>query len=377
VTEDELTEYYQQNLVDYRIDEERQAAHILFESTEDDDSIALKAEEVLTKIRSGEDFAVLAKTFSSDTFSAENGGDLGWFGKGIMDPAFEDAAFLLSSKDDVSDVVKSEFGYHIIKLTDIKPEQVDSFENVKEEITNKVKTFKAEDRFYEISQRLSEVAFEVPDNLIEVADIAGKSVNTTELFARASPPEAVSNPNVLSSAFSFELIEDAVNSKVIELGSNHIMIVRVAQHQPERTKALEEVNEQIQQTLVAQSAQQAARDWALEVKIALTDGEDVTAKLASVEINWEQKQGVSRKDVTLSQTIVDALFKLSAADTSVVDLVTGDISLVQLTQVSPAKEANAQQLISLQSRLASGKSQILYGAVIESLKAQADIEIFQ
>lgn len=377
VTEDELTEYYQQNLVDYRIDEERQAAHILFESAEDDDSIARKAEEVLTKIRSGEDFAVLAKTFSSDTFSAENGGDLGWFGKGIMDPAFEDAAFSLSSKDDVSDVVKSEFGYHIIKLTDIKPEQVDSFENVKEEITNKVKTFKAEDRFYEISQRLSEVAFEVPDNLIEVADIAGKSVNTTELFARANPPEAVSNPNVLSSAFSFELIEDAVNSKVIELGSNHIMIVRVAQHQPERTKALEEVNEQIQQTLAAQSAQQAARDWALDVKIALTDGEDVTAKLASVEINWEQKQGVSRKDATLSQTIVDALFKLSAADTSVVDLVTGDISLVQLTQVSPATEANAQQLISLQSRLASSKSQILYGAVIESLKAQADIEIFQ
>ena len=117
VSEEELAEYYQQNLADYRTDEERQAAHILFESAEEDETIAEKAEEVLAKIKAGEDFAGLAKLFSTDTFSAENGGDLGWFGKDIMDPAFEDAAFSLENKGDVSGVVKSEFGYHIIKLT--------------------------------------------------------------------------------------------------------------------------------------------------------------------------------------------------------------------------------------------------------------------
>jgi peptidyl-prolyl cis-trans isomerase D len=85
-----------------------------------------------------------------------------------MDPAFENAAFSLSNKGDVSGVVKSDFGYHIIKLTDVKSEQVTAFESVKEEITNKVKTIKAEDSFYEISERIKEVAFEVPDNLDEV-----------------------------------------------------------------------------------------------------------------------------------------------------------------------------------------------------------------
>jgi peptidyl-prolyl cis-trans isomerase D len=377
VTDDELAEYYQQNLFDYRTDEERQAAHILFESADEDDAIATKAEEVLAKIQAGENFAELAKTFSSDTFSAENGGDLGWFGKGIMDPAFEDAAFSLANKGDVSGVVKSEFGYHIIKLTDVKPEQVNSFENVKQEITLKVKTLKAEERFYEISQRMSEVAFEVPDNLDEVADLAGKSISTTDLFSRANAPDVVSNPNVLSSAFSFELTEDAVNSEVIELGRNHIIVVRVAEHEPERTKTIEEVKEQIQQTLAAQSAQQAARDWALELKVALANNDDVNPKLAALELSWEEKQAVTRNDPALSQTIVDALFKLSATDISVVDLITGDISLVQLTQVNSAAEANAQQLTSLQNRLASSKSQIMYGAVIESLKAQADIEIYQ
>ena len=377
VMDDELTEYYQQNLFDYRTDEERQAAHILFESADENEAIANQAEEVLAKLQAGENFAELAKTFSSDTFSAENGGDLGWFGKGIMDPAFEDAAFALVNKGDVSGVVKSDFGYHIIKLTDVKPEQVNSFENVKQEITLKVKTLKAEERFYEISQRISEVAFEVPDNLDEVADLAGKSISTTDLFSRANAPDVVSNPNVLSSAFSFELIEDAVNSEVIELGRNHIIVVRVAEHEPERTKTIEEVKEQIQQTLDTQSAQQAARDWALELKEALENNEDVNPKLAALELSWEEKQAVTRNDSALSQTIVDALFKLSAKDTSVVDLITGDISLVQLTQVNSAAEANSQQLTSLQNRLASSKSQMMYGAVIESLKAQADIEIFQ
>jgi peptidyl-prolyl cis-trans isomerase D len=377
VTDNELEEYYQQNLFDYRTDEERQASHILFESADEDEATASKAKEVLAKIQAGENFSELAKTFSSDTFSAESGGDLGWFGKGIMDPAFEDAAFSLVDKDDVSGVVKSEFGYHIIKLTDVKPEKVNAFENVKQEIIVKVKTFKAEERFYEISQRMSEVAFEVPDNLDEVADLAGKSISTTDLFSRDNAPDVVSNPNVLSGAFSFELIEDAVNSEVIELGSNHIIVVRVAEHVPERTKTIEEVKEQIHQTLAAQLSQQAARDWALELKFALTNNDDVNPKLAALELSWEEKQVVTRNDPALSQSIVDALFKLSATDSSVVDLINGDISLVQLTQVNSAAEANAQQLTSLQNRLASSKSQIMYGAVIESLKAQADIEIYQ
>jgi peptidyl-prolyl cis-trans isomerase D len=377
VNGDELAEYYQQNNIDYRTEEERQTAHILFESAELDETIAAKADEILAKIQAGEDFAELAKTFSSDTFSAENGGDLGWFDKDGMDPALKDAAFSLANKGDVSGVIKSEFGYHIIKLTDIKPEQVTAFETVTEEITNKVKTFKAEERFYEISERIKDVAFEVPDNLDEVQDIAGKTISTTALFSRTNAPEAVSNPNVLASAFSFELIEDAVNSEVIELGSNHIMVVRVAEHEPERTKVIEEVKEQIQQTLSAQAAQQAARDWALEVKTAIDASEDVNAKLDAIDLGFAEKQGVTRNDATLSQNIVNALFKLSAADTSVVDLITGDISFVQLTQVNSAPEANEQQLTSLQNRLASSKSQILYGVVIESLKAQADIEIYQ
>jgi peptidyl-prolyl cis-trans isomerase D len=293
-----------------------------------------------------------------------------------MDPVFEEAAFLLSAAGDFSSVVKSDFGYHIIKLIDVKPETTTAFEDVKEDITASVKTFKAEEEFYAIQQRIAEVAFEVPDDLNEVAELAGSAITTTELFTRNNAPQVLSTPTILADAFSVELIEDRVNSEVLELGSNHIMVIRVAEHEPERTKSIDEVTEQIQQTLSAQGAQQAANDWAVELQSALAKGEDVTEKLEALELSWAEQKGVTRNESTLSQSIVEALFKLAEKDSSVVDLITGDVSLVQLIQVNQAAEADDTQLTSLQSRLASSKSQSLYGAVVESLKSQADITIY-
>ncbi|WP_133471006.1 SurA N-terminal domain-containing protein [Paraglaciecola marina] len=377
VTDDELNEFYEQNLSTYRTEEERQVSHILLESAEADDVVAAQAEELLEKINTGADFAELAKEYSNDTFSAENGGDLGWFGKGIMDPAFEEAAYSLESINDVSAVIKSAFGYHIIKLTDLKPEQVTGFDEVKEDIIAVVKTTKAEDEFYEIQQRLAEVAFEVPDNLDEVAEQAGKPIVTSELFTRNEAPQSLSNPSILNSAFSVELIEDAVNSEVIEVAKNHIVILRVADYEPERTQAIEEVTEQIQQTLFDQAAQQAAKDWAVEVKDLLANNENVDSKLSELQLTWQSQESVARSDTSLSQSIVQALFAVAENQTTVVDLINGDISLVQVTKVNDAPAADDTQLATLINRLASTKAQLLFSAVIESLKADADIEIYQ
>ncbi|WP_158967605.1 SurA N-terminal domain-containing protein [Paraglaciecola sp. L3A3] len=377
VTEQELSDYYQQNINDYRTSEERQASHILFESSEDDDSVLALAESVLAKVEDGGDFAELAKEYSSDTFSAENGGDLGWFGKGIMDPAFEEAAFELNAAGDVSSVVKSSFGYHIIKLTDVKPEEVTAFEDVKDEVTTKVKTSKAEEEFYALQLRIAEVAFEMPDSLEEVAAVANKSIQTTDLFTRVAPPQVVANPKVVASAFSDELIAEGVNSEVLELGTNHIMVVRVASHEEERTKALDEVNQQIKSTLLAEGAQQAARDWILDVKTQLANNEDITAKLDSMELSWEDKTAVTRNEAGVSRSIIEATFKLAENKTEVVDLITGDVSLVQLMKVNEGEAADSMQITSIQTQLASLKTQNLYSAVIESLRAEADIEILQ
>jgi peptidyl-prolyl cis-trans isomerase D len=378
VSEEQAEEYYQQNLQNYRTDEERRASHILFESAEDDEAIKQQAEQVLAKVQAGEDFAVLAKTHSSDTFSAENGGDLDWFARGVMDSVFEEAAYALVTIGDVSSVVKSEFGYHIIMLTDVKAENITPFADVKEQILSEVKTEKAEEEFYNLQLRMAEVAFEVPDNLDEVAAIANKTIEQTTLFSRNQAPQAVANGKVLNAAFSPELIEEGVNSEVIELEDNHIMVVRIAKHEPERTRAVEEVNSQIEGLLVAQASQQAAREWAQAALTRLSQGEAIA--LQDLAVEWQEQQAIARRGSSVEQNIVEQVFKLgeeAGSNTAVVDLNNGDISLVQLVKVNQPAAADSNQLASLQRRLSSTRAQFLYGDFIESLKAKADIVVYQ
>ncbi|MGY0622074.1 MAG: SurA N-terminal domain-containing protein, partial [Paraglaciecola chathamensis] len=255
VSEDEAEQYYEQNIQDFRTQEERRASHILIEFGDDQQKAEQQAEDILAKINNGEDFAELAETFSSDTFSAENGGDLDWFSMGMMDPAFEDAAFALQNVGDVSDVVESEFGFHIIKLTDVKPEETSPFADVKEDVIAKLKAERAEEEFYAKQLRMAEVAFETPDTLDEVAAIAEVDVKTTVMFSQDSAPQAVNYPNVVSQAFSDELINDQVNSDVIELEDNHVMFIRVADYEAQRTKSLDEVSVEINDILLAEQAQ--------------------------------------------------------------------------------------------------------------------------
>ena len=379
VTETEVAEYYQQNLQDFRSIEERRVSHILFDSVDESEDVLQQAQDILQRVQSGEDFAELAKAISSDTFSAENGGDLDWFARGSMDPAFEEEAYLLSNIGDVSGVVKSDFGYHIIKLTDIKPEQITPFEEVRVEILDKVKTERAAEEFYTIQERMAEVAFEVPDNLEEVAAVANKPVIQTALFPRNQPPQVVTNGKVLAAAFSSELIEEALNSEVIELEENHVMVVRVSQHEAERTKGLEDVSQEIKQLLVQQSSQEAAKTWADEVQSSLSKAEDITLSLQGMGIEWQVQAAVARSGASIEQNIVEELFKLDDAsdkNSGVVALLNGDVAIVQLTKVNEAGVADANQLASLQRRLTSTKAQFLYGDFIESLKAKADITVY-
>jgi peptidyl-prolyl cis-trans isomerase D len=379
-SEQELEEFYQANIANYKKNEERRVAHILFEFGDDESASLAKAESVLAKVQAGEDFAALAKEYSADTFSAEKGGDLEWLTKGMMDPAFDDAAFGLAAVGDTSTVVKSEFGFHIIKLNDLKPEQVSTLAEVMDDVMSKIKTQKAEEELYALQQRLAEVAFENPDNLDEVAAVAGKSIVTTQMFTRNNPPEALADARALNAVFNDDLIEQALNSDVIDLGNNRLIVLRVVQNEPERTKALEEVSADIKQQLTTQAAQAAARDWTQQRLSQLQAGEDIAEQLASKSVVWVEQQQVGRNDAALGQNLLTALFKLSTDEqnnASVVDLLSGDVALVQLTKINPAPSPEANQLQNLQQRLASSRAQLVYGDLLASLKTSADIEIHQ
>lgn len=375
VTEEQLQEYYQQNLASYRSEEQRRVSHILFEFGEDEAAAQASAEEVLVKLQAGEDFAKLAEQYSADSFSAENGGDLDWFGKGAMDPAFEEASYALGQEGDVSELVKSSFGFHIIKLTGIKAEQVTPFAELVEEITAKVKTEKATEEFFELHQQMAARAFEVPDSLEEVAAVVNQPIIHTAIFDRENAPNPL-NAQAINDAFSDELINERVNSEVIELADDHLMVLRVSAHSPERTKPLDEVKATVTELLTAQKAQAAAKSWAQEIKLSLDNADDVAAKLEEKALEWQEQPGVSRADNQLDHAIVEDLFKLAVVDTqdkAVTELTDGNIALIQLLKVTQADPLDPIQLSGIQRRLGSSRGQLMLADFVESLKAQADI----
>lgn len=379
VTEQELLDYYQLSSDSYRSEEERRASHILFEFGEDKSAAEAEALAVLTKVKAGEDFAELAKTNSTDSFSAENGGDLDFFGRDVMDPNFETAVFALANIGDTTEVVESEFGFHIIKLTDIKAEQVTPFEEVRTDIENSVKNEKASERFYEIQQRMSEIAFEVPDSLEDIATELELKVQETALFDRNTAPPPIGSPAVLNAVFSSELIEDSVNSEVLQVTADHVVVARVAAHEPARTKSLDEVKDDVIASLKADKAQQAAKTWTEGLITTLVEGGDIASQLAEKSVQWQEQTAVARFGSALDSAIAEEAFKLSpeqSNNSTVVELANGDVSLVQLTKVNDTAEADHQELISVGGQLESTRSQEAYVSLIESLRAKADVQTF-
>lgn len=378
-TEQELNDYYQENMTSYSEEEQRRASHILISFGEDEDAAQAKAEALLSKIKTGEDFAELAKAESSDSFTAENGGDLDWFGKGVMDPAFEQATFALQNAGDLSEVVRSDFGFHIIKLTDIKPPQVTPFAEVREGIEQAVLREKAMEEFYSVQQAMAEVAFEVPDSLDDTAAVANKEIQTSELFARTAAPAKLNNPAILSAAFSDDLIQEGVNSDSIELGDEHIIFLRVVEHEPQRTKPFDEVKGEIEQTLVAEKAQDAAMLWAEGLVQSIADGGDIQVQLDEKGLSWQAQAAVTRNAPAIDRSLSEELFRLApeqSQNTSAVKLAAGDVALLQLSAVNAGKEVEEAQLSSLQQRFAVNRSQAIYTDMIESMRNRADIEIF-
>ena len=378
VSDDDVSAWYEENKDQYRDEEQRRVSHILIETGDDEAAAKAKTEALLAEIKGGADFATVAEENSEDSFSAENGGDLDYITPGMMDDAFDSAVFSLKNVGDVTDVVKTEFGFHIIKLTDLKPETIKPFNDVAGEIRDNLITEKATDRFYELQSRMAEVAFEVPDTLDEVAAIANASIETTPLFTRNNVPAEIDNPQVVSDVFSPELIEEQVNSDLIELDARTVMVVRVNEHEAQRTKSLDEVKESITASLRSEKAQQAAQDWAEAQLAQLESGNDIADSLSARSLDWENVENVNRGDQQLPRNLLDTLFTLAPAEGKsrrVALLGSGDVALIELTAVHAPEAADDATVSAIRQRLAQANSQSTYAAFVKALRDEADVTL--
>lgn len=378
VSDEEISQYYQDNLDSYQTEEERRASHILVEFGDDEDAAEAKIIALLARVKSGEDFAELAKAESEDVVSAELGGDLDWFSKGAFDPEFEEAVFALENINDVTDVVKSAFGFHVIKLTGVKPGSVQPLEEVTATIKTQLTQSKASEAFFSLTEELEQVAFESPDDLVDVAQIAKVEIQKTDLFDRQSAPLIFNQPTILDTIFDPDFIDEGLNSEVIEVGSEHVVVLRIDEYEAERTQSLEEVKDSIVSILNSEKAQAAAREWALAIKDDLINGADVQEKLDTKAVTWTSMSALGRFANDVPAQVTDELFKLSTGDDaeslSVIDVNFEDVALVQLEKINTDKAVESSQIVAASERMAQQLAQSVYVELIDALKQNADIK---
>ncbi|ANG62420.1 peptidylprolyl isomerase [Marinobacterium aestuarii] len=384
VTDAELQGQYQQVLGSFSSDEEREAAHILIEVSDDQDASAAeaKAQALKKQLDEGADFAALAQANSDDPGSAASGGDLGLNARGMFVGPFEDALFAMKDEGEVSAPVRTEFGYHLIKLGKIVQTEAPSLDEMKADLREQILTQKGESRYVEQLERLADVTFS-SGNLEEPAEELQLDIQTTEPFGRTGGSDAISaNPRVLAAAFSTELINDGVNSAPIELDAGRSVVIRVQEHLRPRQQTQDEVADVIRQELLDEKA--AARIDALagELLQQLKQGADMAELAAAQNQTLTELVDVSRASQELATEVRAELFRMPQpqADTSSyasVELNNGGRAIVALKAVTVPDlddAVSADELKAMRAYLAGRQGQQDYQDLVRTLKGAAEIE---
>ncbi|MBC3411907.1 SurA N-terminal domain-containing protein [Pseudomonas sp. SWRI51] len=372
VNDDELKALYEKEIAN--LGEQRRAAHILIEVNDKTTDAQAKArvEELQQRLEKGEDFAKLAKEFSQDPGSANTGGDLGFAGPGVYDPAFEDALYKLN-KDQVSAPVRTEYGYHLIKLLGVEAPDVPSFASLKDKLTHELKTQQVEQRFVEATKQLEDAAFEASD-LAQPAQDLGLKVHTSAPFGREGGEGITANRAVLQAAFSEEVMDEGANSNGIELDPETVVVLRVKEHRKPEQMPLEAVAKNISEHLAKEKATTELKAKADKLIAGLRDG---SVKPSSQ--NWKVQEAVTRGQDGIDPAELQAVFRLGKPESkdkpvygSVV-LGDGSLVVVQLKGVNEGAAATDEEKQQIRRYLASRAGSQDFAAYRKLLESSADI----
>ena len=348
VSEADLKAYYEQNAARLGNAEERRASHILINapataSAADKAKAKARATDLLAQVKKSPDrFAEIAKANSQDPGSAPKGGDLDFFARGAMVKPFENAVFAMN-KGDISGVVESEFGYHIIKLTDIRGGQNRSFEEMKPQLEADVRKQQAQRKFTEVADSFTNGVYEQSDSLKGVATRLGLEIKTATAVRRTPAPDAtgpLANPKFLNALFSPDAVEKKRNTEAVETGPNQLVSGRITQYTPARTRPLAEVKDKVRErVLLMRGAELAKKEGADKLAAVKADPTAANSLPAPVEVSRDQKGN-------LPQVIVEAAMRKDAAALPVVagvDLGLAGYAVLKVNKVLPRAEASATE----------------------------------
>lgn len=366
--------------------EQRVASHILVKvdpnaDAEAQKSAQAKAAALAEQARAGRDFAELAKGSSDDIGSKAQGGDLGAIERGTTQPAFEEALFAMQP-DEISDPVKTDEGYHVIKLREIKPEQVRPFEEVRAELEKEYVDGEREREFVERSGELIDKVYEDPNALAPAAEALKLELKRTALFGREGGEGIAANPAVVRAAFSDRVLVEGGISDAIEIGPNHLVVIRAEEHKPRVVRPLEEVRDEIVARLKDEASIARTEALVRTLRAELDAGaslEDVAAKAGAT---IETAEGIGRTALNVDAALVGKVFALprpapGKPTRSVVELRKGDYALVELTAVvdgDPSK-LTAEERTRAREQLQQGVAAVEGRALLGALRAGAEVKV--
>ena len=378
VSGDEVNRFYEQNLQRYAKGEERRASHILIAldpkaNAEEKKAARAKADQLLRQARQNPaGFADLARKNSQDTGSAANGGDLGFFPRGVMEKAFDDAVFQMKTGE-IAGPVESQFGYHIIRLAEVKGRGLD---DSKKQVELDLRRQKAGKKFSELGEQFRDIVFEQGDSLKPAADALKLAVQTSGWVSRGgSDNKLLNHPKLLQSAFSEDAVQNKRNTEVIDVGDNTLVAARVVEYRPASLRPFDEVGAEINKRLVQQQAAQLAAKQGRETLAKLKQGGGLAG------LNWSAGKLVSRRDAQgYAAPVLSEVFKADTGSLPAyagVENAQGGFVLLRITRVvdDEGVDVAKRKAVGEELRQLLGHEQL--NAYIASLKLKAEVNVRQ
>jgi len=387
LSDEEIERRYESQKANYMTPGQRRASHILIElaegpSAEQEGEALEEAKSLKERIDAGESFETLAEAHSDDSGSAQQGGDLGFFGKGVMDAPFEDAVFSME-EGEISDPIRSSFGFHVIKVTGIRPAGTKPFEEVKERVRRELQLEQAEQRFFDQAEQLANLAFENPDNLEVAAEALELEVKTSGFFDRGGDEGIAKEPRVAGAAFGEDVLVQGHNSEPLELSGGRIVVLRVKEHKPASDRPLDKVRDEITRRLRTEKMRAMAAEEGTGALERLRNGVSPEAVGNEIELEWTTQKEAGRTVATVDRTVVNRAFQLAhpASEQSVfggVVLGSGDYGIIELTEVKDGDPVAADKGLrdALRASLMRSSGQEAYEVFVQGLRARADVVMF-
>ena len=382
VTDEELRAYFEQVKDQYTSIERRNVRHILIEAGDDEAAALALAQEVADRLQGGEDFATVAAADSDDVATAATGGELGWVDPETFEGDLKDAIFSLPLGQ-VSDPVRSPFGFHILRVDDIEAGNSSTFDEVRVELEAEYRKNKSAERFYARAEKLAELAFENPSELQTAADAVGAAIKDVPKFTRDNQVVFPGHPEVAEAAFGVATLEDGENSRVIELGESHALVLRVTDHELPQPQPLEQVRDAIVQTLKRERGREMAATAGSELLAAVEQGATLEDAAAEKSADFQPARLVGRGDRQVSQELVSAIFRApKPVDGPLIKgmpLFDGSYVVYVLSEVLPGRlgSVSAEARLNARRAMAQQLGNATFETYVQDLRQSATVQVFE